>query len=228
MDEEQRVFIVDDDEAMRASMKMLLERLGYRVQGFASAKSFLAFCSNDDCGCLVLDLRMPEMNGLDLQQALRKRGYRLPIIFLSGFGDIPTTVRAVKAGAVDFLEKPVSKTTLIERIERAFEIERRRRQDTDAVEAVRARCATLTPRELQVMGFATQGMSNKDIARELEISPRTVETHRARMMEKMEADSIAMLCNMIALCPPGDDAPARAEDAGAGPERREERRRGLT
>jgi FixJ family two-component response regulator len=207
MNEEQRVFIVDDDEPIRESMTALLETLGYRVRGFASAKSFLASCSNEDRGCLVLDLRMPEMNGLELQQALRKRGYGLPIIFLSGFGDVPTTVRAVKAGAVDFLEKPVSKNTLIERIERAFEIERQRRRDTSAVEAVRARCAKLTPRELQVMGFATQGVSNRDIARELQISPRTVETHRARMMGKMEADSIAMLCNMVALCPPEEHVP---------------------
>lgn len=207
MDEEQRVFIVDDDEAMRESMKILLEMLGYRVQVFANAKSFLEFCSDDNRGCLVLDMRMPEMTGLELLQALRKRGYGLPIIFLSGFGDVPTKVRAVKLGAVDFLEKPVSKSTLTDRIERAFEIERRQRQDASAVEAVSARCATLTPCELQVMGFATQGLSNKDIAREMKISSRTVESHRARMMEKMEADSIATLCNMIALCPPGDDVP---------------------
>ncbi|WP_462322587.1 response regulator transcription factor [Halochromatium sp.] len=205
MDAEQCVFIVDDDEAMRESMKLLLEMLGYRVQGFANAQSFLAFCSEQDRGCLVLDMRMPDMNGLELQQALRQRGYELPIIFLSGFGDVPTTVRAVQSGAVDFLEKPVSKSKLTERIERAFEIDRQRRDDASAVEAVRTRCATLTPRERQVMRFATQGLSNKDIARELEISPRTVETHRAKMMEKMEADSIAMLCNMVALCPPGEE-----------------------
>lgn len=205
MDAAQTVFIVDDDEAMRESMKLLLEMLGYRVQVFANAKSFLAFCSDHDRGCLVLDVRMPEMNGLDLQQVLRKRGYCLPIIFLSGFGDVPTTVRAVKAGAVDFLEKPVSRRMLTERIERAFEIERRQRRELREVEAIRARCAALTPRELQVMEFATQGLSNKDIARELQISPRTVETHRARMMEKMEADSIATLCKLVALCPPRGD-----------------------
>ncbi|MEA1052206.1 response regulator [Lamprobacter modestohalophilus] len=211
MDENQCVYIVDDDEAMRESMQLLLEMLGYRVQGFASAKAFLGSCADDDRGCLVLDMRMPEMTGLELQQALRKRGYDLPIIFLSGFGDVPTTVRAVQSGAVDFLEKPVSKSKLTERIERAFEIDRRRRDDASAVEAVRTRYATLTPREQQVMTLATQGLSNKDIARELEISPRTVETHRAKVMEKMEADSLAMLCNMVALCPPGE-----GESAGVG------------
>lgn len=211
MDDEQTVFIIDDDDAMRESMQLLLELLGYRVKGFASAHSFLAFCSDDDRGCLVLDMRMPEMNGLELQQALSQRGYELPIIFLSGFGDVPTTVRAVQSGAVDFLEKPVSKSKLTERIERAFEIDRQRRRDASEVETVRARCATLTPRELQVMGLTTQGLSSKDIARELEISPRTVETHRARIMEKMEADSIAMLCNMVALCPPGE---GDSSDAG--------------
>ena len=147
MDDEQSVYIVDDDQAMRESMQMLLEMLGYRVQSFANAKAFLAFCSDQDRGCLVLDMCMPDMNGLELQQALRQRGYELPILFLSGFGDVPTTVRAVQSGAVDVLEKPVSKSTLTERIERAFEIDRRRRDDASSVEAVRTRCATLTPRE---------------------------------------------------------------------------------
>lgn len=204
MEEPQTVYIVDDDDAMRDSMQLLLEMLGYRVQGFASGNAFLDFCSDQDRGCLVLDMRMPEMTGLELQQALRARGYGLPVIFLTGFGDVPTTVRALKAGAVDFLEKPVSKSILTERIERAFDIDRQRRNNADAVEAVRSRFATLTRRELQVMGMATQGMSNKDIAGELGISPRTVETHRARVMEKMEADNIASLCNMVALCPPDD------------------------
>mgnify|MGYP006426282267 CR=1 FL=1 len=138
MDDEQSVYIVDDDQAMRESMQMLLEMLGYRVQSFANAKAFLAFCSDQDCGCLVLDMRMPDMNGLELQQALRQRGYELPIIFLSGFGDVPTTVRAVQSGAVDVLEKPVSKSTLTERIERAFEIDRRRRDD-ESSRSARAR-----------------------------------------------------------------------------------------
>jgi FixJ family two-component response regulator len=133
MTEEQSVFIIDDDDAMRESMQLLLEMLGYRVQSFARAKAFLASCSEDDRGCLVLDMRMPEMTGLELQQALRQRGYELPIIFLSGFGDLPTTVRAGQSGAVDFLEKPVSKSKLTERIERAFEIDRRRRDDAGAV-----------------------------------------------------------------------------------------------
>ena len=139
MDEDQHVYIVDDDDALRESMRMLLEMLGYRVQVFASPKSFLAVCSDSDRGCLVLDMRLPEMTGLELQQALRKRGYDLPIIFLSGFGDAPTTARAYQLGAVDFLEKPVSKRRLTECIERAFEIERRRPDDATAVEAVRAR-----------------------------------------------------------------------------------------
>jgi len=202
MEEQQTVFVVDDDDAMRESMQLLLEMLGYQVQGFANGNAFLEFCSDQDRGCLVLDMRMPEMTGLELQQALRARGYGLPVIFLTGFGDVPTTVRALKAGAVDFLEKPVSKSILTERIERAFEIDRQRRNNADAVETVRSRCATLTRRELQVMGMATQGLSNKEIAGELGISPRTVETHRARVMEKMEADNIASLCNMVALCPP--------------------------
>lgn len=202
MDDAQSVFIVDDDDVMRDAMQVRLEMLGYRVQVFASANAFLAFCSEDVYGCLVLDIRMPEMDGLELQQVLRRRGCGLPIIFLSGFGDVPTAVRAVKGGAVDFLEKPVSSSALAARIERAFEIERRQRAERSAVEAVRARCAALTPRELQVMEFATQGLSNKDIAQELGISSRIVAVHRARMMEKMEADSLATLCNMVASCSP--------------------------
>jgi len=198
----QIVYIVDDDPAMRESMTLMLEVAGFTVRGFASAREFLAYYSDGVSGCLVLDQRMPEMTGLDLQRELRQRDGLLPIIFLSGYGDIPTTVRAVKGGAVDFLEKPVAKETLIARIEQAFATDRQQRALAAEEQAVRKRYADLTRREREVFHLATRGLANKEIARTLDISPRTVENHRARVMEKMEAENIATLCNMAAICNP--------------------------
>jgi len=206
----QIVHIVDDDTAMRESMALMLELAGFQVLSFAGARDFLASFTPEHCGCLVLDHRMPEMTGLELQRELLTRNISLPIIFLSGYGDIPTTVRAVKSGAVDFLEKPVSKEILIERIQQAFAADRRQRALAAEEQSVRDRYAGLTPREREVFQLATRGLANKEIARELDISPRTVENHRARVMEKMQAENIAALCNMARMCRPPDspDSPA--------------------
>lgn len=200
MTETQTVYLVDDDAAMRESLSLALELEGFRVRAFPSARAFLEAYSADDAGCLVLDERMPGMSGLDLQAALASRGSALPIIFLSAFGDVPTTVRAIKGGAVDFLEKPIDKETLIARIEEALADDRRQRESASEELGILARFGALTPREREVMLLATGGLSNKQIARELGISPRTVENHRARMMEKMQADNLADLCHMSAVC----------------------------
>jgi FixJ family two-component response regulator len=207
----QTVFIVDDDAAMRESMGMLLETAGLTVETFPSAHAFLERYSANDGGCLVLDQRMPEMTGLELQEEMLQRGYALPIIFLSGYGDVPTTVRAVKGGAVDFLEKPVEKDTLITRITDALAADRAQREAAAEQRMARYMYSKLTNREREVMALATRGLANKEIARELSISPRTVENHRARVMEKMRVENIAKLCHIAALCLPTDEESANSE-----------------
>jgi len=200
MPEDQTVFVVDDDAPLRESMALLLEQAGFRVRTFPTAQEFLDACSVGESGCLVLDLRLPGMSGLDLQRTLTGLGYTLPIIFLSAFGDVPVTVRAIQGGAVDFLEKPVSPDVLIGRIRESLEEGRRARARIAEVQRMRGLFRQLTPREREVMALATQGMANKVIAVQLGISPRTVENHRARVMEKLEVGNIAELCQVAAIC----------------------------
>ncbi len=195
------VMLLDDDPAVRRSVSLALNLAGYEVKAYASAGELLQGLDPTQPGCLLLDLRMPDMGGLEVQQALSARGCSLPIIFISAFGDIPTTVHALKAGAVDFLEKPFSTETLITRIEEALETDRRQREQVTLRQNIQQRANQLTPREQEVMQLVTDGLSNKDIARKLEISPRTVEKYRARVMEKMQAASIADLCQMMAALP---------------------------
>jgi len=198
--EQATVFIVDDDEGMREALDWSLRKEGLRVESFPSAEAFLGAGRAARPGCLVLDVRMQGMSGLDLQEALKAQGCEIPIIFITGHADIPTSVKAIKAGAVDFVEKPVIRAVLIERICEAFrkdEISRRQR----AVRAATiARYQTLTARERQVLALVTKGLSNKETARTLAISPRTVENHRARIMTAMQADSLVDLCQMTSLC----------------------------
>ncbi|MTW21864.1 response regulator transcription factor [Allochromatium palmeri] len=200
MTDVQTVFLVDDDQGMRDSLTLILELAGYPVLSFPSPAAFLAAFSPGARGCLVLDQRMPDMTGLDLQRELLERGARLPIIFLSAFGDIPTTVHAIQNGAIDFLEKPASTEQLLQRIEDAFAEDRRRREEAATEHDILERFRQLTPREHEVLTLTTCGLTNKDIARQLGISPRTVENHRARMMEKMGAGNLAELCRMSAVC----------------------------
>lgn len=195
------VVLLDDDPAVRRSLSLTLNLAGYEVQAYASAGELLQGLDPAQPGCLLLDLRMPDMSGLEVQQALSAQGCSLPIIFISAFGDIPTTVHALKAGAVDFLEKPFSTESLIARIEEALETDRRQRELGSLRQAIQQRANQLTPREEEVMQLVTDGLSNKDIARKLEISPRTVEKYRARVMEKMQAASIADLCQMTSALP---------------------------
>ena len=202
MTDKPTVFLVDDDPAVRKSLSMSLGLAGYEVRACESAEAFFAICpARGEPGCLILDLRMPGMDGLSLQQAMKRRGCTIPVIFISADGNIPVTVQAVKEGAVDFLEKPFSTDVLIARIEDALEQDRRRREEESEKTLVLERSGQLTPREREVMQLATDGLSNKEIARLLDISPRTVENHRARVMEKMLADNIAELCHMVAVCP---------------------------
>lgn len=192
------VILLDDDPAMRRSLSLALGLAGYEVRAHGSAEELFEALDPGMPGCLLLDLKMHGLDGLEVQEELRVRGCALPVIFISAFGDIPTTVRALKAGAVDFLEKPFTIETLVARIEEALALDRSRRSHELRRVRIADRMRQLTPRELEVMKLVTDGLSNKEIGRELDISPRTVEKYRARVMEKMRADSIAELCQMVA------------------------------
>lgn len=187
------VFVVDDDEAMRSSMHWLIESIGMLVETYDSAQSFLDNYHPARAGCLLLDVRMPGMSGLDLQEMLIDRGIAIPVIIITGHGDVPMAVRAMKSGAVDFIEKPFNDEILLDSIRNAMhkDIEIR---DAHALTAeVTSNFMTLTPREKEVMMMVTNGQSNKEISSLLNISAKTVEAHRARVMEKMQVKSLAKL-----------------------------------
>jgi FixJ family two-component response regulator len=191
-----RVFLVDDDASVRKSLARLVKTAGYEAELFASVRDFLARAPYDGPCCLVLDVRMPGLTGLDLQEALRVAGQRLSIVFITGHRDVPASVKAMKAGAVDFLTKPVDAETLLAAIRQAVArtITDRRRQAR--VAEVRDRMATLTPREAAVFALVVTGMLNKQIGAKLGIAEKTVKVHRARVMEKMQAGSLAELVRL--------------------------------
>lgn len=196
----QSVFVVDDDEDMRDALVQLLEASGMQAEAYADGSTFLAAYEANRPGCLLLDMAMPGLTGLDVQAALKTRGLEIPIIFLTGHGDIPLAVRAVQGGAVDFLEKPVQGAVLIERLQRALKIDAEWRQSNGRTQDILLRHARLSNREKEVMTLAVSGLTSKEIARELGISPRTVEVHRTHVMHKMGASSVAELVNMVASC----------------------------
>ncbi len=191
------VFVVDDDAAVRDSLKLLLKSVGQAVETFASAQEFLDAYKDDRPGCLVLDIRMPGMSGLELQEKLNERRSILPVIFITGHGDVPMAVEAMQAGAVDFIQKPFRDQDLLDRINQAVERDTANRADLAERNAIRRRLGTLTPREREVMDLVVRGKANKVIAGDLNLSQRTVEIHRARVMEKMQASSLAHLVRMV-------------------------------
>lgn len=191
------VFIVDDDDRVRDAIGLLLESVKLPSVGFASAAEFLNAFDPEQPGCLVLDLRMPGMSGTELQSRLRAMGSRTPIVFVTAHGDVPTAVEAVKAGAVDFIQKPFRDQKLLDMIHEALEQDARARAAEEEAGAIEARLASLTPREREVLALVTMGKRNKTMARELGISQRTVEVHRARMLEKMQARSVSELVQMV-------------------------------
>lgn len=192
-----RIYIVEDDEAVRESLQMVLESIGYRVSSYASANQFIEKWNPEMAGCLVLDIRMPGMNGMELQRRLNERNSILPIIFVTGHGDVPMAVEAMQQGAVDFLQKPYREQELLEKIERAFSLDRDNRASLLSRQDIAARLASLTPRELDVLRLMVEGKANKVIAIDLDISQRTVEIHRARVMEKLGANSLAHMVRMV-------------------------------
>jgi FixJ family two-component response regulator len=190
------VFVVDDDLSFRRSLERLIRLAGFKVQSFASAREFLSAGSPDVPACLVSDVRMPGVSGLDLQRELTRISRHIPIIFITGHGDIPMSVRAIKAGAVEFLTKPFRERELIEGIEQALERDRLGRIEHEKLAELRERYESLTPRERQVMADVVSGMLNKQIAAELNTVEKTIKFHRAHIMEKMAASSLAELVRM--------------------------------
>ena len=193
----QTIYVVDDDEAMRDSMTWLLEGEAYRVTCFDSAESFLKAWRNDMHGCLVLDVRMPEMSGLELQEKLDSLGSQLPVIFVTGHGDVPMAVSALQRGACDFIEKPFHNEDLLSRIQRALELDNQLSARRQRDGAISHRLDQLTQREREVMQLVVAGKLNKQIADELNISMKTVEAHRARVMEKMGVRTLAELVKAV-------------------------------
>lgn len=190
------IYIVDDDNSVRDSLSLLLNFRGFRTREFASAEDFLAAWKTDWRGCLLLDLRMTGMDGLALQQVLGERGSRLPIVFLTGHGDIAQARAALKAGAVDFLEKPIDHEALFQSLAEALRKNTQQQEEERRLADIEGRIARLSERERQVMERVVAGRHNREIAAELEISPRTVEVFKARMMEKMQARSVPELVKL--------------------------------
>lgn len=188
-----KVFVIDDEADLRRALERLLTAEGFEVAGFGSAADFLAGVSNDATGCVVLDVAMPGIDGLELQQRLAGSGGRLPIVFLSGHGDIPMSVRAMKAGAIDFLTKPVKGADLLRAVDAALDMARARRSAALSAADLKARFEQLTPREREVFGHVIAGKLNKVIAADLGTTEQTIKVHRGRVMEKLGVASVADL-----------------------------------
>lgn len=191
------VFVVDDDEAVRDSLALLLRSVELAVATFNSANEFLDSYDPAAPGCLILDVRLPGMSGLELQQRLADDGADLPIVFITGHGDVPMAVRAMRRGAVDFLQKPFSDQELLDRVQQALAEQSQRRQQSESKAEIAQRIRSLTPREHEVMELIVEGLANKVIANRLGTSQRTVEVHRANVMRKMQADSLARLVHLV-------------------------------
>ncbi len=194
------VFIVDDDAAMRDALSLLLENNGMNTEVFADGSTFLQACEYQNPGCVLLDMAMPGMNGHEVLTTMNERGLQIPVIFLSGYGDISMAVRAMQLGAIDFLEKPISGAKLIKRLQRALMNDEGRREMQLHIQASRQSYSRLSPREREVMVLVVSGLLNKEIAHKLQLSPRTVEVHRIHVMHKMGVSNIAELVSVAGLC----------------------------
>ncbi|MCB8883189.1 response regulator transcription factor [Acidisoma cellulosilytica] len=190
------VYVIDDDLAIREALDSLLRSVGLRVSGFGSASAFLSATLADVPSCLILDIRLPEVSGLDFQMRLQGAGIAMPVIFMTGHGDIPMTVRAMKAGALDFLTKPFRDQDMLDAVSRAIEVDKTQRASTRATSQIKELYDTLTLREKEVMTFVTKGLMNKQVAAEMSLSEITVKIHRGSAMRKMSARTLADLVRM--------------------------------
>ncbi len=190
------VFVVDDDSSVRSALKRLIKSVGHKVTTFSSAREFLDHDHPDAPSCLVLDIRMPGLSGLELQEQMAALGLNMPIIFITGHGNIPTSVRAMKAGAVDFLEKPFDDQALLDAIHHAIAKDTQAKREQTEIRDIKQRVTSLTPREYEVFSFVVTGMLNKQIAFDLGTSEKTIKVHRARVMQKMSAESLAALVRL--------------------------------
>ena len=191
------VHIVEDDDAVRDSLQMMLDSIGRATKTLDSADSFLSAYHQDMAGCIILDIRMPGMNGMELQRKLNDINSILPIIFVTGHGDVPMAVEAMQQGAVDFVQKPYREQELLDKISQAMELDEQNRSSLQQRQVIMQKMQSLTPREKDVMQLMVEGKANKVIAIDLDISQRTVEIHRARVMEKLDANSLAHLVRMF-------------------------------
>lgn len=194
------VFIVDDDAAMRDALSLLLENHGMHTEVFADGNTFLLACEHQSPGCVLLDMAMPGMNGHEVLATMNERRLQIPVIFLSGYGDIAMAVRAMQLGAMDFLEKPISGVELIKRLQSVLMNDEQRREMQLHIQNSRQSYGRLSPREREVMALVVSGLLNKEIARRLQLSPRTVEVHRIHVMHKMRVSNIAELVSVAGLC----------------------------
>lgn len=190
------VFVVDDDKEMRNSLRRLLMTMHLNVELYGSAQEFMEHYKPECPGCIILDVRMPRMGGLDLQARLVEQGVRTPVIIVTGHGDVPTAVRAMKGGAFGFIEKPFDEQELLDYVNKCIALDHEMRQEAARRKDIGARMAQLTARELEVLELVVTGKTNKMIATELDISCKTVEVHRSRVMDKMQADSVANLARL--------------------------------
>jgi len=194
---ESTVFIIDDDREVREALQLLMESVGLNVVSFDSANAYLEQFDAARPGCIILDVRMPGMSGLDLQNLLLEQPLCPPIIIITGHGDVPMAVRAVQAGAVDFIQKPFNDQALLDSVHRALEHDARQRGEASHIAEIKQKLSRLTPREREVLELVVQGLRNKLIASELSVSQSTVEAHRAKVMEKMEAKTLSDLMRMM-------------------------------
>jgi FixJ family two-component response regulator len=199
MNDNPSVFIVDDDEQVRSALTLLMESVGLQTQSFSSAYEYLEQFDASRPGCLILDVRMPGISGLDLQARLSAEKIHPPIIIITGHGDVPMAVRAVTAGAVDFIEKPFNNQSMLDNVHRAIELDAKHRGESSRLQEVETRYNALTPREKEVLLYVIEGKRNKIIASDMSISQSTVEAHRSKVMEKMAAKSLSDLMRMALL-----------------------------
>ncbi len=204
------VYVIDDDQAVRESLQWLIESVGLNVQTYENANALLQECEEIRSGCLVVDIRLPGMSGLDLQDRLQAEGCHLPVIIITGHGDVPVAIRAMKAGAFDFIEKPFSDQVLLDRIREALKEDENRRISSARAAEIEAKRKLLTPREVEVMDLVVRGRLNKQIAAELGLSHKTIEVHRAHVMDKMQAQSLAELVRMAVVLEQEEESAAVA------------------